>query len=124
MGFIIIDYTGTVISAVSFLVTDITEKKVSRVIVRNVPTANFDVIQQLGYKNKVFTISGTIFNNVDTRSADFRNMIGKTGSISGSDDRGQTYLPQTQVIFSNVEFDSSGRRPFERKFTLEAVEVI
>ncbi len=124
MTFKIVSYTGTEWSASEGCVTNVTEIKTDRTVIHDLPGADYDVIQSMGLKNRKFRIEGVIFYNVESSAQYFRDLIGHTGSISGSDDRGYTTLPQTQVFYTGVSFEDRGGRPFVKRFILDAVEVI
>jgi len=120
--FRLVNYQGECLLPYQGCVTKISESKTTRYVVLDLPTADYDVIQNIGTKNRVFTIEGVIISvsGVDWLRTD---VVGYTGSISGSDDKGQIYLPQTQVFYTNVTFRKREGRPFDVEFTLQAVEV-
>lgn len=120
MGFIIYDSTGGSIPP-NGIVTRVSETYTSRVVVHDLPGTNKDIIQSLKLKNKRFSIKGVVFSK---DGADFcRGAVGYTGSITGSDDRGYTTLPQTQIFYISVRFTDRAGKPFEKEFTFEGIEV-
>jgi len=125
MGFWIRNYQGNVWSVTEGCVIGYSETKTRRTVILDLPSANKDIIQDLGFKSRRFTINGTITFNSESSANWFRNsLVGYTGSISGSDDRGYITLPLTQVFYSKLDFEDRAGRPFEKNFKIEAVEVI
>jgi hypothetical protein len=106
----------------SGIANQITEQKIQRTVVHDIPMANFDVIQSMGTKNRVFAIKGYTYN--DSGSAWLRALPGTTGSINYIDERGYNIIPITNVFFSKIDFEDRGGRPQERSFTLDVIEVI
>jgi len=122
MGATIINSSGS--SIPNLVVNEIKEVKVNRYVIHDIPSINNDIIQNMGNKNRRFSIRGwaiqTGSNNVPLQTArnDLQYLMGNTGSISSD------LLTLTQVLYTNVDIDDKGGRPFEFKFGLEAVEVI
>ncbi len=104
------------------IITKISEKKVSRTVVHDLPSADFDIIQKMGRKNRTFSLAGECYTS--SGSAWIRALPSTTGSISYTTALGTEFLPQTNVLFTNIDFQDVGGRPLERKLSLDAVEII
>lgn len=85
------------------------------------PTAAKDYIQNLGNRNRTFTLEGGV---TGSGIAQLRQMPGTTGSIYFADIYGIDSIPTTEVYFTNLDFKDDEQKPTIRKFTIEAVEVI
>ncbi len=120
VGTIIYNNAGSAITQI--WVEHISEVKKQRIAVHDLPTANKDIIQTFGTKNRLFTLQGFVTgsNGIDS----LRSLPGTTGSIFHASDLGTTFLPRTHVLYCNVGFEDRAGKPFVRNFTIEAVEVI
>jgi hypothetical protein len=104
------------------IISRVTEQKVSRTIIYDLPTANFDLLQKLGKKNRRFTIEGECYD--DGGSLWLRLLPGVTGSLSYTSANGEIFLPATTILYMEVNFTDKAGRPMERSFNITAVEVI
>jgi len=122
MAFIIRDADGVLFftDASSGSVTRCVERKLHRTVIHDLPGANKDLLQKVGTKNRRFRIQGDCLHA--SGSAWLRALPGTTGSVSYTDSRGHVFLPLTNVFYISVDLQDRAGRPFERKFTLEAVE--
>jgi hypothetical protein len=118
----IVNVSGSTIP--NLVVNDIKVTKVTRAVILDIPTANKDVLQVIGNKNRRFVLSGWAIQSgsssqplIDAQS-NLEALMGNTGSISSN------ILPVTQVLFLNVEVGDKGGRPLEFTFSIDAVEVI
>ncbi len=99
----------------------ITETKIQRTVIQDLPTANQDFIQSLGTKNRTFDLNGGVSGS---GVAQIRALPGTTGSFLAVDAWGTTMIPQTQVFFMDVKFSDDANSPLMRKFSLSTVEVV
>jgi len=124
VGFILREDTGLVwsTSPTTGSVEKVIERKTNRTVIHDLPGANKDIIQDLGTKCRKFTIIGTALSNPSITF--LRSLPGTTGSIQFSNDKGFEIIPLTQVFYISVNFSDESGKPFERGFTLQAVEII
>lgn len=120
MGTTILCYTGSTVPPHGFI-TSITETSASRSVVYDLPTANYDIVQSLGSKNRKFVIEGVCTNGNCTSV--LRTALDHTGSLSHTDDTGVTWLSSTQIFFSDIEFKTVPKNPLIQKFKISAIEV-
>lgn len=122
MGSNIINASGS--SIPNLIINEIKEIKVTRYVVHDVLAADQDIIQTMGNKNRKFNLSGWAYqtgsNNTPLQTArdDLLYLSGRTGSFSSD------IITSIQVFYNNLEIDDKGGRPFEFKFSIDAIEVI
>ena len=115
------------------IVTYIIVQKVSvqysnRTAVIDLPTADYDIVQDMGNKSSrislqgLFFLTGSSFTVTTAANAILIGLPGTTGSILYTGVDGSTMYSKT-VQFMNISFEDSDR-PFERKFSLSAIELV
>lgn len=109
-------------SNVSCWIQGISESKSHRIVVTDLPTASLDYLQNLGSKNRTFTIDGTIYGADGVSQV--RSLPGTTGSLQFINDFGQNMIPQVQLFYTNYKLSDKDDEPFVKKFSLEAIEVL
>jgi len=114
-------------------VTYIIVQKVSvqysnRTAVIDLPTADYDIVQDMGNKSSrislqgIFLLTGSSYTVTTAANAILFGLPGTTGSIVYTGVDGSTLYSKT-VQFMNISFEDSDR-PFERKFSLSAIELV
>ena len=114
------------------IVTYIIVQKVSvqysnRTAVIDLPTADYDIVQDMGNKSSrislqgLFFLTGSSFTVTTAANAILISLPGTTGSILYTGVDGSTMYSKT-VQFMSISFEDSDR-PFERKFTLNSIEL-
>jgi hypothetical protein len=102
-------------------ITDISVKFYSKIVIHRLPSANYDTVQTLGTGSRGFSISGIITDALGETWIAQANC--KTGSIYFSSSAyGVQY--NVQVVFYDPTTRDIGERPFERKFSINAIEVL
>ena len=115
------------------IVTYIIVQKVSvsytnRTSIIDLPTASYDIVQDMGNKSSRISLQGLFFltgsSYTVTTAANFilLSLPGTTGSILYTGVDGSTMYSKT-VQFMSISFEDSDR-PFERKFSLSAIELV
>jgi len=122
----------TIRKANGAVVTYIIVQKVSvsytnRTSIIDLPTASYDIVQDMGNKSSRISLQGLFFltgsSFTVTTAANFilLSLPGTTGSILYTGVDGSTMYSKT-VQFMSISFEDSDR-PFERKFTLNSIEL-
>jgi hypothetical protein len=119
MGVLIRNSSGSLL--VQYWVDKITESKVHRTVVQDLPTANYDYIQSLGTKNRSFVVDGGVSGSGVSQ---IRAMPGTTGSMLAVDAYGSEIVPLTQIFVNDVKFSDDANNPTFRKFTMSITEVV
>lgn len=119
MTFFIYTKSGSVVDC---LVTSAQEVKKCRIVVSDLPAANYDYLTNLGTKNRTFNINGLITGS--NGNSQIRSLTGTTGSILFYDMWGVASINQTQVLFGDVDFSDEEKKPAQRNFSFECFEVI
>jgi hypothetical protein len=116
----LINSSGEVLTDI--IVNKIQETSKARTIVFDMPTANKDVIQDMGDKNKTYTIQGNAIKTgsvaLTTLRTNLNNLRGTTGSISGS------LISVSEVFYSDVQITDNAGKIYEFPFRVEAIEVL
>ena len=115
----LINASGTSFSYGS--INSISVKRSTKISVINLPGANKNVIQRFGTSNRIFQISGLL--TVSGGSSFIDGLDGGTGSLTFSNPI-ETAISTVTVLFYNPTFQDLGNRPMERKFSIEAVEIL
>ena len=114
------NYDGTVLAGSDGKVNDFTDIQSTKISVHKLPGADKDLVQKLGKSNRRITLKGFITTLVG--SAFMEATRNNTGSISFSSNLGA--LTVVNVFYHELEWMDSGLRPLERRFILNAIEVI
>ena len=121
MTVIIRNSVGGTLTGSDGRVNDLSTSQSTKTSVQKLPGADKDLVQKLGMSNRRFTLKGFV---TTLAGSGFVNSINNnTGSISFSSNLG-TLLSATNVFYHNLEWLDSGLRPLERRFSVNAVEVI
>ena len=113
-------------SAIPGIVIDrIQQTKGTKTIIQELPGAGYDIVQNLGIKNKRFVLEGYALAtgslptspSLATSKTNLEWLDGRTGSFSSN------VISQGHVLFTNVDVDDKAGRPLELRFSIEAVEV-
>lgn len=97
--------------------TDIVETTVYKNVVLEIPFNNMDIIQGFGLRNKTYRITGeSVFSLASTRLA-LLGIEGTPGYLVTD------IIPQTYVLFQNLDIKQRAGRPLEFVFSIEAVEI-
>jgi hypothetical protein len=97
--------------------TDIIETTVYKNVVLEIPFSNADVIQGFGLRNRTYRITGeSVFSLASTRLA-LLAIDGTPGYLVTD------VIPQTNVLFQNLDIKQKAGRPFEFVFSMDAVEI-
>ncbi len=79
-------------------------------------------IQNVGLKNRLFTVKGAIIgmtlNDIATGKTVFRSLVGTSGSLTSN------FIPNTTIFYKNVSFEDDANSPLKSQFNLEVVEII
>lgn len=118
---ILINASGSTVP--NIVVDQVLEGKVSRTVIHNLPTTNKDIIQEMGAKNRTYTIKGWAIQTgssavLATARNDLQYLVNRTGSLNSD------IMTQTQVFFTGLVIDDRGGRSLEFRFSLNAVEVV
>jgi hypothetical protein len=114
------------------IVTYIIVQKVSvsytnRTSITDLPTASYDIVQDMGNKSSRISLQGLFFltgsSGIVSAAANsiLYSLPGTTGSILYTGLGGCELYSKT-VQFMSISFEDSDR-PFERKFTLNSIEL-
>jgi len=115
---------GSIIEPYQVKIYDFEYEQPMKFSIHKLPAANYDIIQKMGASNKIFTLRGMALTG---NGKDFIiSLPNNTGSIqySGSSKFDTNPIPFTHVLFYNVKWHDTGRRPFEKHFILQAIEII
>jgi hypothetical protein len=99
----------------------ITVKQSTKMSIIKLPGANKDIIQRFGTSNREFTLDGTI--TVGGGTSYISALENTTGSLTYTYPL-ETGISKVTILFYNINFKDSGTNPMERKFSLEAVEIL
>ena len=119
MGVIIRNATGSIFNFGP--INNLSETKHTKTSIIKLPGANLDVIQRFGISNREFTLDGII--TIAGGTSFLNNIDGGTGSITYSNPI-EIAISTVTVLFYNLKYRDEGSRPMERRFSLEAVEII
>lgn len=111
-------------SGITFLsgsIQNITVKQSTKMSIIKLPGANKDVIQRFGTSNREFTLDGTI--TIGGGTSYISALENTTGSLTYVYPL-ETGISKVTVLFYNINFKDAGSRPMERKFSMEAVEIL
>jgi len=112
-------------SIVNCWVEKLIEVKTQKKVVNELPTANYDYIQNLGTRLRTFDANGGVTgSNQIIGISQLRSLPGTTGSIIYTDVYGFFSIPQTQVFYGDVQFEDTEKEPMKRNFSLSLTEVI
>ena len=122
----------TIRKANGAVVTYIIVQKVSvsytnRTSIIDLPTASYDIVQDMGNKSSrislqgLFFLTGSSYTVTTAANSILLSLPGTTGSILYTGVDGSTMYSKT-VQFMSISFEDSDR-PFERKFTLNSIEL-
>ncbi len=105
------------------LINDISVKMATKSSVIPMPGIDKDVIQKFGKNNRAFNIKGIVTGSAGVSFLE--NAIKQTGSFYFySNALNQVLIGTTTVYYSNFEWQDTGDRPLERKFSLTLIEII
>lgn len=102
-------------------IQNITVKHSTKMSIIKLPGANKDIIQRFGTSNREFTLDGII--TVGGGTTYISALENTTGSLTYTYPL-ETAISTVSVLFYNVNFKDAGSRPMERKFSMEAVEIL
>ena len=113
---------GGILTGSDGRVNDLSTSQSTKTSVHKLPGADKDLVQKMGVSNRRFTVkgiaityAGSVFLETCCTSA--------TGSLGFSNNLG-TVLSTTTVLYHDLQWIDTGLRPLERRFTLNAVELI
>lgn len=114
--------TGSLLPRTDAIINDLSILQSTKFSIHKLPGADKDLVQKMGASNRRFSMKGIAITYVGSTFLEVY-CNNATGSLTFSNPLGAV-LSTTTVLFHDLQWVDSGLRPLERRFTLDAVELI